>query len=123
MRSSVWAASALPGNLRAMWTGVRRGMRSITPEGTSLSARMKEADWIARCVATVRSDGAPGPEPARIICGFGTGAGVEMEGIETSLEAKRRNEFEASELYVRNNVSISASVMEASRPKGQYSHI
>lgn len=52
-----------------MCTGVRRGMRSRIGEGTSLSARIMVAVWMARWVARVRREGEPGPEPARIMRG------------------------------------------------------
>ena len=65
-RSSYCAASALPGNFRAIITGVRRGIRSITPDGTSLSARMRSDERIALCVARVRRLGWQGPEPAGV---------------------------------------------------------
>ncbi len=69
VRSSSCAASALPGNLRAICTGVLRGMRSRTGAGTSLSAKMTSAVWMARWVARVKREGEPGPEPARMIFG------------------------------------------------------
>lgn len=60
-------------------------MRFRTGEGTSLSARIKDAVLMARCVARVSSAGEPGPEPARMICpleqGRAGGAVVLEEGI------------------------------------------
>jgi len=49
---------------------VRRGMRSSTPEGTSLSARIRSAERIALWVALVKRSGCPGPLPASIIRPF-----------------------------------------------------
>jgi hypothetical protein len=87
--SSSCALSAFPGNLRAMCTGVRRGMRSRMPEGTSLFARMRSAVRIALCVALVKRSGGPGPLPANIILPFFSvrlsrfvvSRGVEIEGL------------------------------------------
>lgn len=60
-------------------------MRSRTGEGTSLSARIKDAVLMARWVARVSSAGEPGPEPARMICpleeGRAGGAVALKEGI------------------------------------------
>ena len=116
LRSSVCAASALPGNLRAMWTGVRRGIRSSTGAGTSLSARMTDAVWIARCVAKVRRAGEPGPEPARLIRGCG-------RNRVSRTEVSRGGTCDEEEEYACRIWSMSASVMEASRRRGQYSQI
>jgi hypothetical protein len=79
-----------PGNLRAMCTSVRRGMRSRTPKGTSLSAKMISAERIALCVARVRRLGWPGLLLARIILPFFcvlisrlvVSSGVEVKGLE-----------------------------------------
>lgn len=51
-------------------------------EGTSLSARIRVAEWIARWVARVRRSGCPGPEPARMMRPLLGGEGGGGEGSE-----------------------------------------
>lgn len=69
---------------------MRRGIRSRTAEGTSLSARINDAFLMARWVARVSTPGEPGPEPARMICPFDDGNADEViafeEGLEGSLD-------------------------------------
>lgn len=68
-------------------------------EGTSLSARIRVALWMARCVARVRRSGCPGPEPARMMRPFlvdgGGGAGREGEEVVVVSVAVEVREGEA----------------------------
>lgn len=91
-------------------------MRSRTGEGTSLSARIKDAVLMARWVARVSRPGEPGPEPARMICPFEKGNAEEAEVLKEGVQG-------FVEVYDSRILSISASVVEASRRRGQYSQI
>lgn len=121
-----------------MCTGVRRGIRESTPEGTSLSARIRSARRMARWVARVRREGWPGPEPARImrpflvvvvvfwICfvgGFWLEKVVEVVGFAEG-ERERGGEVLVGFVeYDCRTVSTSSSDIEAKRRRGQYSQI
>ena len=94
---------------------MRRGMRSRTPEGTSLSARITSALRMALCVALVNRSGWPGPLPASIMRPlFSTWSrcavsrGVDVLGFAA---------------YDFRTESTSVSVMFARRRRGQYSQI
>ena len=72
---------------------------------------------MARWVACVSSPGEPGPEPARMICPLDKGNAEET----VVLKGRVRGGLEVT--YDCRIMSISASVMEASRRRGQYSQI